>query len=407
MDARAVLFTGPFRGFFLGRLVSLLGSAMTPVALAIAVLSASGRPGDLGIVLAAQLVPNLALLLVGGAVADRLPRRLVLVVANLGAGLTQGAVAAVLLGGHYDLPLLAGIEVVNGALQAFTSPALRGILPELVAPQHLQRANAVLAGAANATRILGPTVAGLVAASVGGGWAIAVDALSFLVAATVLARLRLDARPVVAAKQGLLADLRDGWHVFRRIRWVWVTTVAFFVINLVNTGPWQILGPLLTTRRGGAAAWGLVLSVRAIGLLVASVLLSRVVPRRPLLAGHLAGAVGGLGLVGLGLGLSVPWVVACAFVAGLGFATLGITSDTAIQQHVPPDVLSRVGAYSDLLSYTAIPVGQLLVGPAAAYWGGAPVALCCGLGFGAASLAVVAVRDVRELPAAVPRSVHA
>ncbi|HEV7713331.1 MAG TPA: MFS transporter, partial [Asanoa sp.] len=132
-----MLLVPPFRAFYLGRLVSLAGSAMTPVALAFAILDASGRPGDLGVVLACQLVPHLALLLVGGAVADRLPRRLVLVVANLGAGLTQGAIALVLIGGAYRLALVAGLALAAGALEAFTSPALRGIVPELVARDDL------------------------------------------------------------------------------------------------------------------------------------------------------------------------------------------------------------------------------------------------------------------------------
>ena len=394
------LFAPPFRGFFLGRLVSLLGSAMTPVALALAVLQAADRPTDLGVVLAAQIVPNLALLLVGGTVADRLPRRNVLVAANLGAGLTQAAVATMLLTGQYNLPLLAGIELLNGAMQAFTGPALRGILPELVAVADLQRANATLAVAGNTTRIIGPTGAGLIAATMGGGWAIALDAVSFLVAAALLARLRLAAQPAAPARQGLLADLRDGWHAFRAIRWVRVTTLAFFVINLVNTGPWQVLGPLLTTPRSGQAAWGLVLSTRAVGLLVMSAVLSRVTLRKPLRAGQGAGAFGGLGLVGIGLGLPAPGVLACAFLAGLGFAALGVTWDTAAQQHIPHAALSRVSAYADLFSYAAIPAGQLLVGPASDHWGGCAVALCCGLAFAAASLAPLALREVRDLPSA-------
>jgi MFS family permease len=396
------LLAPPFRGFFLGRLVSLLGSAMTPAALALAVLQASGRPDDLGIVLAAQLLPNLALLLVGGVVADRLPRRAVLVAANLGAGLTQGAVAAVLVTGHYNLPLLAGIELVNGALQAFTTPALRGIVPELVAAADLQRANAAVAVAANTAKILGPTTAGLLSATVGGGWAVALDALSFLAAAVLLARLRLTTPPAATTRQSLLADLRDGWRAFRGITWVWTTTLSFCVINLVNVGTWQILGPLLTTQRSGQAAWGLVLSARAAGLLVMSVALGRLALRRPLRAGQWAGALGGLGLIAVGLGLPAPWVMGCAFTAGLGFTALGVTWDTSVQQHVPRVALSRVGAYSDLLSYAAIPVGELLVGPAAQHWGGAAVALCCGLTFAAAALVPLAVREVRDLPAAPP-----
>lgn len=393
-------FAPPFRRFFLGRLVSLLGSAMSPVALALAVLTASGRPGDLGIVLAAQIVPQLALLLVGGAVADRCSRRTVLVVANLGAGLTQGAVAVVLITGRYDLPVVAGLELANGALNAFASPALRGIVPELVAPDELQRANALLASSRNAGKILGPTVAGLLVAGAGGGWAIAIDAFSYLAAAGLLVRLPVST--VAVRREHLLVGIRDGWREFRGIQWVWIVTLACGVINLVNVGPWQVLGPQLTSRLAGTAMWGVVLSVRAIGLLVTSVAMYQVTLRRPLRAGLAAGAFGGLALVALGLGADVPVLLAGALVAGMGFTALDIAWDTALQRRVPHDVLSRVSSYNDLLSYATTPVSQLLIGPVAEHWGAAPTAFWCGIAFAAAALLPLAARSVRDLRAADP-----
>jgi MFS family permease len=396
--------TPPFRGFFLGRLVSLLGSAMSPVALALAVLNASGRPGDLGIVLAAQIVPHLALLLVGGAVADRYSRRTVLVAANLGAGVTQAAVAAVLITGRYGLPLVACLELANGALDAFTSPALRGIVPELVAPDDLQRVNALLASTKNATKILGPTVAGLLVVGVGGGWAIAIDALSYLAAAGFLARL--PASTVAIPRGHLLADIRDGWRQFVGTSWVWIVTLSCALINMVNIGAWQVLGPKLTSERGGEAMWGVVLSVRAIGLLVMSVVMYRVTLRHPLRAGLAAGAFGGFALVALGLGADVPVLLASALVAGMGFTALGIAWDTALQRHVPRDVLSRVSSYSDLLSYITMPVSQLLIGPVAASWGGAPVAFWCGIAFAVAALTPLAARSVRDLPGGRPHVIR-
>jgi MFS family permease len=345
---------------------------MTPVSLAFAVLDASGRPGDLGIVLASRIVPQLLLLLAGGAVADRFPRRIVLLVANLGAGLTQGCVAVVLLTGHYSLPLVAGLALANGALEAFASPALRGIVPELVAPADLRRANSVLASTRNATLILGPTAAALIVAGFGGGWAIAIDALRFLAAAAFLARLNLPARPP-AEQNHLLADIRDGWREFRSIRWVWSMAASFCALNLVNVGSWQVLGPALTKERSGEAAWGLVLGVRA-------------------------GALGALPLFALGLGVPAPVLMGCAFIAALGFTVSGVTWETALQRHVPTHLLSRVSSYDDLLSYAAIPVGLLLVGPAASRWGAGHVALYCGVGYLAATLAPLAVRAVRDLP---------
>ncbi|MFD0327721.1 MFS transporter [Streptacidiphilus monticola] len=162
---------------------------MAPVALAFAVLDASGRPGDLGIVLAARMVPLLAFLLVGGATADRFSRRTVLIAANLGSGLTQGVVAALLLSGHYALGAVAALEFLNGSLAAFTTPALRGLVPELVPKDELRQANSLLASVSNAAKVFGPSVSGVLVAASGGGTAIAWDAASYLLAAACLTRL--------------------------------------------------------------------------------------------------------------------------------------------------------------------------------------------------------------------------
>lgn len=392
------LLSPPFRGFFLGRLVSLLGSSMTPVALALAVLNASGQPTDLGVVLACQIVPRLALLLVGGAVGDRFSRRGVLVTSNLGAGLTQGAMATLLLTDHYKLLFVAALAAANGALEAFTSPALRGMVPELVASHDLQRANSLLAATQNGTSILGPTVAGLLVASVGGGWAIALDALSFVAAAGFFARLPAAPRP--AARQArLMSDIGQGWRTFRAIPWVYTMALSFCALNLVNVGPWQILGATLTKERSGDAAWGMVLSVRAIGLLLMSILMYKLILKYPLRSGNLIGVIGALPLLALGLGLSAPWLAACTFVGALGFTTAGIAWDTSLQQQVPRDMLSRIASFDDLLSYAAIPIGELLVGPAAAQFGGGKVAFCCGIAYAIVTLAPLASRSVRDLPA--------
>lgn len=386
----------PFRGFFIGRAVSLLGSSMASVALALAVLQVSGHAADLGIVLAAQILPQLALLLVGGAVADRFSRRAVLIIANLGAGTTQAAVAVVVLSGHYDLPLVACLELANGALEAFASPAMRGIVPELVPDENLQRANSLLATVQNATRIAGPTLAGLVAAGFGGGWALLIDALSFLIAAFFVARLKLTSR-APQGRASLLKDIREGWRAFASRPWVWSMSLSFCVINLVYVGPWNVLGPLLTSTRGGDAAWGIVLSVRAAGMLVMSVLMYRLRLRRPLRSGAIFGGLAALPLFALGLSANTWLLATCAFVGALGFAMAGITWEVSLQQNVSRTVLSRVASYDDLLSYCTIPLGQLLVGPLAASFGGPQVAFWCGCAYLVASFSPLLVTSVRQL----------
>ena len=422
MRASSLLRQADFRWFFTGQLVSLLGTSMAPVALAFAVLNASGSTGDLGIVLTAHMVPLLVFLLVGGATADRFSRRTVLVAANLGSALTQGCVAALLLTGRFSLPLVAALEFLNGVLAAFTTPALRGVVPQLVGQDRVQQANALLSSMRNATRIFGPSLSGVLVAAVGSGPAIAFDAFTYLLGAGCLARLALTdpspagsqaappaALPAASPAAGsasrsatLLADIREGWTEFRRIPWVWPVSVTFCLMNLVQTGTWQILGPELTERVSGEATWGFVLSARGLGLLVMSALMYRLAVRHLIRLGQLTSTLGALPLLALGLRLHTPWLIAAAFVAGLGSAVTGISWDTSLQEHVPAQVLSRVSSYDDLLSYVAIPVGQLCVGPLAQEFGGFRVTAVAGVVYAAAAVVPLASPAVRRLPHARP-----
>ncbi|MFJ2136149.1 MFS transporter [Streptomyces sp. NPDC087845] len=393
-----------FRSFFAGRLVSLLGSSMAPVALAFAVLDSSGSAHDLGIVLSAHMLPLLALLLVGGATADRFSRRTVLMAAHLGSALTQGGVAALLLSGHYSLVLVAVLEFLNGALAAFITPALRGIVPQLVDKTLLRQANSVLGSARNACKILGPSLSGVLVVAVGSGPAIAFDAFTYLLAAGLLARLTLATGTIAPRRATVLTDIRVGWTEFRRIPWVWAGTMSFCLMNLVQTGTWQILGPQLTRQISGEATWGFVLSARGVGLLVSSLLMYRIVVRHLLRLGQLTSALAALPLLVLGAHLHAPWLVAGAFIAGLGSSVTAVAWDTSLQEHVPAQVLSRVTSYDDVLSYIAIPVGQLAVGPLAQTFGGFRVAAAAGVLAAAAAVIPLAFTAVRRLPHA--RSDH-
>ena len=396
------LLTGRFGWFFAGRTVDLFGSSMTTVALSLAVLQASGNTSDLGLVLAANLVPMLVLLLVGGVLADRMSRRVLLIASNLVSGAAMSVVAAVLLTGHYHLGTIAALSLVTGAAGGFASPALRGIVPELVAAHDLQRANALLASSRNAVRIIAPTVAGLLTATVGGGWALAADALSYLLAAALLGRLptgsaaRGTGSAARGASQTMWRDLVHGWGVFRSLHWVVLTSVCFAFLNAVNVGPWNVLGPAIVSDHDGPLGWGAVLSVRAAGLLLTSALAVRIVLRHPLRTGRLLGALAALPLFALGLSGRAWVVAAAAFAGGIGFTVSGITWETALQANVPGDALSRVSAYDDLFSFIAIPLSQLAAGPLAASIGAPRLAVMCGLGYVVAALLPLLSREVRR-----------
>lgn len=353
---------------------------MTTVALSLAVLQETGRATDLGVVLAANMVPNLVLLLVGGTVADRMSRRVLLISANLVSGALMAGMAALLIANAYSLTGIALLAFGNGVVAAFTSPALRGIVPELVERRDLQRANALLSSSQNTVRILGPVVASILVSTVGGGWALAADALTFWLAALAFTRIPGASRPP-ASGQPLWRDLADGWSVFRSMRWVVVMTISFALINAFNVGPWNVLGPQVVTGQDGALGWGVVQAVRAGGLLVMSVVAVKLVLRRPLRDGRIWGALAGLPLLALGLS-GAAWIVAvAAFIGGLGFSVAAITWESTLQAAVPTESLSRVTAYDDLFSFLAIPLSQLLVGPFAHANGAKEICTICGVAY--------------------------
>jgi MFS family permease len=385
-----------FRWFFTGRLVSLTGSSMVWVALTFAVLEASDSTADLSIVVASYTVPLSLLQLFGGAAADRFSRSAVLVVSHLGSGAAQAVSATLLLTGHYSLVAVSALAAVNGTMQAFGQPALIGIVPELVEKPLIQRANALLGATRNATKIIGPSLAGVVVVAAGGGWAVAVDAASYLIAAGCLAQLRLPGR-VRAAGSSLLRELREGWAVFRSRAWLWAPSLAFAALNFVQAGVWGVLGPVIAEDTIGPGSWGMVLSSTAVGFLVSALVMYRLTATRLLLVGQVFALLGAVPLVLLGLGVPVPVLMAGAFLSGAGNGVMGIAYETSLQEHVPRDALSRVASIDAMASLAPVPLGQLAVIPVAAAFGDGQVAVVGGVVYGVIALAVLAVRPVRDL----------
>ncbi|MDQ1042622.1 MFS transporter [Streptomyces sp. V4I2] len=386
LGAEQPLRSPAFRWFFAGRAISMTGSAMSPVALAFGVLELTDSATWLSAVTTASLVPMIATMILGGGIADRYRRDTVLRLTSLGAGLSQATVAILLLT-HQNPALLLPLSALNGIFQGLTTPALRGIVPNLAAGRGFQQASSLLASVRNTTRILGPTTAGLLTASVGGGWAIAADAASFLLAAAFFARISLpDLPPRAKGGPTMLAELRQGWAYFSSKPWIWTVTLAFAVFNSANMGVWQILGPVIANDTIGAEGWGLVLSARGIGALAASVAMVKLTVRRPMVPALSSMALGAVPLILLGTGAHTVWLATAAFVSGVVAEFFTVVWETVNYTHVPERLLSRVGAYDECLSFASVPVGQLSAPVLAAAFGTAAVAVTGG---GVAALAML------------------
>ena len=395
-QALAPLRDRRFRLLFTGRATSMLGSAMAPIALAFAVLEISDSAAVLGIVLASRSIPMAAFMLLGGVVADRFSRSLVLQVSHLLSALSQGTVAFLLITGTAEIWSLVLLEAINGTVTAFTFPAQNSVVPAVVDRRLLQQANALLAFARNGLYIIGPTVATVLVVTVGAGWALAADALTWLVAGWCMGRLRLPALER-AASTSVLHDLRVGWGEFRGRTWVWVVVAAFGVMNVIYVGVWHTLGPVIAKESFGIGPWGWVLSAQALGLLAMTLVLTRVPLRHPLRAGMVGMLVLTAPMLMLGLDPQVLPMVALSFASGAGMEVFGIGWSTALQEHVPEEVLSRVFSYDALGSFLAIPVGQLLAGPLAAWLGTREVVLGGAVLYALVTAAALLSRSVRDL----------
>lgn len=370
---------------------------MSPVALAFGVLEVTGSAAWLSAVTTAALVPMVAALLLGGGIADRYRRDTVLRLTGLGAGLTQAGVAFVLLT-HQHPAFLLPLSALGGVFQGLTKPALRGIVVNLTEGRGIQRASSLLASVRNTTKILGPTAAGLLTASLGGGWAIAADAGSFLLAAVCFARMSLpDLPPRTEDSPSMLGELREGWGYFSSQPWIWSVTAAFAVFNALNMGVWQILGPVIADGTIGAAGWGVVLSARGVGALLASVVMVRLTVRRPMVPALASMSLGAVPLILLGAGADTVWLAAAAFVAGVVAEFFTVVWETVCTTHIPERLLSRVGAHDEFWSFVPIPVGQLATPFLAAAFGTATVAATGGGVAAVAMLVPLLVPSLRRI----------
>ena len=387
-----------FRLLFLGRTASLLGSAFAPVALAFAVIDDLDRSASaLGIVLAATWVPQVVFILVGGIWADRLPRNLVMVSTDLVMAATQATVAALLLTDTAELWHLIALQLVRGTANAFFFPASSGLVPHVVSAERLQQANALLRLSHSSTAIVGAAMAGLLVAAVGSGAALAFDAATFVVSAGLLARIRVPAA-AGAETRNFLRELREGWSEFASRPWLWSIVVQFMFINAFAHGTFLVLGPVVSDEHlGGASAWGAILAAEAAGMVAGGLLVLRTRPQRILLAASLGILLTAPVCVLIAFPAPLLLVVGGAVAAGLGAEVFGVLWDTAMQQQIPRDRLSRVYSYDALGSFVCIPIGVSVAGPIASVLGVRTTLVLAGAVVVVTPLAVLLVRDVRTL----------
>jgi MFS family permease len=387
-----------FRYLFLGQAASTVGDRLVVVALALFITRRTGSPTDLALVLAAQSLPLIALLLFGGVWADRLARHRIMVVTDAIRALLHATLAALILTGAVEVWQIIVIEAMFGAAQAFFQPAYTGLMPQTVPESEIQDARALSESTANLAFMLGPALATAIVLGVGAWEAFALDAATFVLSATLLLRIEPRVRGQAAAPEPILSELRAGWREVRSRRWVWVTIAVFTGALMCVYSPWYSLAPVIARDAyGGAGVFGVLESVAGVGAVVGALIGVRWRPAHPLRAGLLLVLAWPVQDALFALAAPLPLVIPSAFATGFGFSLLMVWWETALANHIPAHVLSRVSAYDWMGSLALVPVGFALAGPLAAALGPRTVlGVGSAIGLGLLLLALVP-RETREL----------
>lgn len=391
-----------FRSLWAGRILSWLGSGIGPIALVFAAIDAGADPVEIGILVACRSVPNIALILVGGVVADRLPKRTVSLGSSILSAVGLAFAAVLLANGIGSLPLLCVAAAVTGAGAAFFVPATSALVREIVGDDLLRDATVLNRLGANVGLALGAAIGGGLVGAVSPEIALAVGSLLFTFAVAAFAGLPRRSRGDVRGTS-ILRDLGTGVAFVVRTPWLFACLVLVLVAQLAFAGGVQVLGPFAADDSFGRTLWGFAGAVQTLGLAFGAVVAGRLRGRLRLGRGAVAVAGIVLPLLVLALILGVTpgvidplhwlfWLCVALFAAGIGLELFAVPLDVAIQLQVPRAYLPRVYAVLTLATLGGMPVGELVAGPITRILG-APLAL-----LSLAALVVVAVAAVALAP---------
>jgi MFS family permease len=397
-----VLREPSYRRLFLGRTASLIGDGITPIALAFAILDLTGSATDLGIVLALHGVVLIALVLVGGVIADRISPRRAMLGADFTRTISMGLIAVLLLTDAAEIWQLALLYAVDGGATAFFNPASNALVPQIVPPSRLQEANALLTFSRWMGKVAGPALAGVLLALGSPGSALAIDAATFAVSAACLWGVRAPGVRPAGESNDFLAELRHGWREFSSRSWLVAVVFSAGTTNAIFFPAFQVLGPTVARDSlGGSSSWALIAALWGIGGLLGGLVALRIRPRRPLLVSEGFIILFALPIALLAIPSTTAVIALGALIAGSTVSLAEILYETTIAQHVPQEALSRVTAYDWFGSLALEPIGLALVGPLAAGVGVSTTLWLSAAAITLCLLAVIAVPSVRRLEAVI------
>jgi MFS family permease len=350
--------------------LSLLAAGLWAVAVVWQVVALDGGPAALALVTGVSAAGMLASALLGGALADRIPQRHILLTTEAVQAATVALTAVLSLSGVLDLWHLAAVALVGGLAMGLYYPAYSALVPSLVPEGDLLAVNG-LEGMVRPMlqNAAGPATAGFLVAALSPGAALAATATAFLLAAACLWALpttpvRRDGPADGDEPTGLLADVREGFVYMVRTPWLLATLLFASLMLLVFIGPLEVLVPFaIKDAGGGPTQHGYVLAAFGVGGAVGSLVVASLrLPRRYLTVMNLLWGLGCVPLVVFGFGAHLWVMLAAGAVMGATFQAGMVIWGTLLQRRVPPALLGRVSSLDFFVSLSFMPLSMALAG---------------------------------------------
>jgi MFS family permease len=358
------LLLHPFALLWCGQTASRLGDRVFQVALGWYVLQLTGSAAAMGTLLLCTTLPLLVMLLLGGVVSDRLPRRSVLLVSDVGRGALVLMLGFLAWGGAVQLWQLFVLAGLFGIVDAFFHPAYTALVPDIVPEELRASANGLTLLSAQASAVAGPLLGALLMHWGGAALAFNVNAVSFLLSALLLVLMQAPGARPAGERTSVRKELVEGLRYVASVPWL-RATIAIFALVVVATGAPLAALPLLVRQRLGDSVdqLGWIYAASAAGAVAAAFALARVprLRRRGVLA-YATTLVSGAGVVTLGLATTLPMALLGAFADGVGIGVFSLVWTQTVQDLVPERLRGRVNSVDMLGSYCLLPLGYGLAG---------------------------------------------
>lgn len=372
-----------FRLFFGGQSISLVGTWITRVATSWLVYRLTGSLLLLGIVGFCGQIPMLVLAPATGVLVDRWDRHRLLVVTQVLSMLQSLALAVLVFSDHITVAWILVLQVAQGVINTFDTPARQAFVVEMVEDRaDLPNAIALNSSMVNASRIVGPSIGGVVIAAVGEGWCFLADAISYIAVIASLLAMTVRPRERPPREKSALGELADGFRYVSRFLPVRSALTLLALVSLLGM-PYTVLMPAIATKQlhGGANTLGFLMTASGVGALTGALYLAA---RRTVLglgrAMYSAAMVFGLGLMLFSLS-HVLWLSLLILpIVGAGMMITMASTNTIVQTVVEEHLRGRVMAFYTMAFLGTAPIGSLLAGVIAERIGSENTILLGGLG---------------------------